>query len=108
MASLARPFDLDAYTGGRKLVEAMEAHAAGTMEQLVGGEAFSELLVHLTENAVALMKLRTEFWELIVRSTRFAGRADVTRLARQLSRAEDKLELLLQAVERLEESLQLG
>jgi BMFP domain-containing protein YqiC len=40
----------------------------------------------------------------VLRNLRIAGRSDVDRLARQLARTEDKLELLLQAVERLEAS----
>ena len=35
-------------------------------------------------------------------AVRLAGRGDIDRLARQLRRSEDKLELVLQAVERLE------
>jgi hypothetical protein len=37
----------------------------------------------------------------VLRNLRLAGRADVTRLARQLHRTEDKLERLLQEVEGL-------
>jgi hypothetical protein len=36
---------------------------------------------------------------------RLAGRADVTRLARQLQRTEDKLERVLQEVEQLRDEL---
>jgi hypothetical protein len=37
----------------------------------------------------------------VVRNLRIASRRDVANLARQLARTEDKLELLLQEVERL-------
>jgi hypothetical protein len=37
----------------------------------------------------------------MVRNMRLAGRADIDRLARQLARSEDKLELLLQGIEQL-------
>jgi hypothetical protein len=40
-----------------------------------------------------------------VRNLRLAGRRDVTSLARQLARTEDKLERVLQEVERLQEQL---
>jgi hypothetical protein len=72
------------------------------MERLVPGEGFSELLVHVTENAVGLSKIGGDFWEHVLRSFRVAGSADISRLAGQLQRSEDKLEDLLQAIERLE------
>ena len=90
--------------GMRQMAEAMEAQTAAAMEQLVAGEGFSELLVRLTENAVALSKIGADFWDFIVRNLRIAGRGDIERLARQLGRSEDKLEQLLQAIERLEAS----
>jgi hypothetical protein len=40
-----------------------------------------------------------------VRNLRLAGRRDITALARQIARTEDKLELVLQEVERLQEQL---
>jgi hypothetical protein len=43
--------------------------------------------------------------DLIVRNMRIAGRRDVTNLGRQLARTEDKLELVLQEVERLREEV---
>jgi hypothetical protein len=86
------------------MAEAMEAQTAAAMEQLVGGEGFSELLVRLTENVVAVSKIGADFWDLVVRNLRIAGRGDIERLARQLGRSEDKLEQLLQAIERLEAS----
>jgi hypothetical protein len=88
----------------REVIEELEAQTAEAMEQLVAGEGFSELLSRTTENFVALSKLNSDFWDLVVRNLRIAGRADIDRLARQLGRTEDKLELLLQAVERLEAS----
>ena len=39
---------------------------------------------------------------------RLAGRADVTRLARQLHRTEDKLERVLQELEELRDELRAG
>jgi enolase len=82
----------------------MEAQTAAAMEQMVAGQGFTDLLTRVTENVVALSKIRSDVGDLVLRNMRIAGRADINRLAHQLSRTEDKLELLLQAVERLEES----
>jgi hypothetical protein len=41
----------------------------------------------------------------VLRNLRLAGRADITRLARQLNRTEDKLERILQEVEALRDEL---
>ena len=41
----------------------------------------------------------------MLRNLRIAGRADITRLARQLHRTEDKLERVLQEVEQLRDEL---
>jgi hypothetical protein len=81
---------------------ASEAKASRATEQLVASQGFSELFVRCTENVVALWKLSADAWDLAVRGLRLAGRVDIDNLARQLARTEDKLELLLQAVERLE------
>jgi hypothetical protein len=43
--------------------------------------------------------------DLLWRNLRLAGRADVVRLSRQLHRAEDKLERVLQEVESLRDEL---
>jgi hypothetical protein len=88
----------------RRLMEAVEGQTAEAMEQLVAGEGFTELLTRVTENVVALSKIRNDVGDLVLRNLRIAGQADINRLARQLTRTEDKLELLLQAVERLEAS----
>jgi hypothetical protein len=62
------------------------------------------MLARVTENVVALSKIRADFQDLALRNLRIAGQADINRLARQLTRTEDKLELVLQAIERLEAS----
>jgi hypothetical protein len=85
-----------------KLMEDIEGQTAEAMEQMVAGEGFTEMLTRMTENVVAFSKIRSDFGDLLLRNLRVAGQADIDRLARQLSRTEDKLELLLQAVERLE------
>jgi hypothetical protein len=87
----------------RRLYDEAETRTAQAFEQLVARDSFGELLARVTENVVALTKISTDVFDLIVRNLRLAGRQDITRLSRQLARAEDKLELLLQEVERLQE-----
>jgi hypothetical protein len=73
------------------------------MERMVAGEGFSELLVGITENTVAMWRISADVWDALWRSLRLAGRSDIDRLAGQVARTEDKLELLLQAVEALQD-----
>jgi hypothetical protein len=74
-------------------------------EQVVQRNAFGELLAMATENVVALAKLGADAGDLAVRNLRLAGRRDVARLGQQLARTEDKLEAVLQEVERLQDEL---
>jgi hypothetical protein len=85
----------------RRLYEDAEARTAKALEQVVAQDSFGELLARVTENVVALTRIGNDAWDLLLRNVRVAGRADITRLARQLGRTEDKLELLLQEVEAL-------
>ena len=75
------------------------------MEELVKRDAFGELLARATENILALTRMGNDVADLVVRNLRLAGRRDVTSLARQLARTEDKLELVLQELERVQEQL---
>jgi hypothetical protein len=84
-----------------RLYEEAEATTARAMETLVGSGGFGELLVRVAENAAAMTKLGTDAMDLVLRNLRIAGRRDVVRLGRQLARTEDKLERVLQEVERL-------
>ena len=86
----------------RTITAAIEDQTAAAMEQLVRSEGFAELLVRVTENTVAVSRIWADGWDLMLRSLRLTGRSDIDRLARQLRRNEDKLELVLQAVEQLE------
>jgi hypothetical protein len=86
----------------RRLYEEAETRTARAMEQLVARESFGELLARMTENVLAVAKLGNDAADLVVRNLRLAGRRDITGLARQLARTEDKLELVLQEVERLQ------
>jgi hypothetical protein len=83
-------------------MDGFEGQLAEGMERLVAGEGFSELLVGMTENTVAMWKMSADIWDSVLRSLRLPGRADIDRLAGQLARTEDKLERLLQEVERLQ------
>ncbi len=89
----------------RRLYEDSENRTAKAFEELVARDSFGELLARMTENVVALTKIGTDVLDLVLRNLRLAGRQDVTRLARQLARTEDKLELVLQEVERLHDRL---
>ena len=89
----------------QRLYEDAEKRSAQAFEQVVSRGSFGELLARMTENVVGLTKIGTDTFDLILRNLRLAGRSDVTRLARQLGRTEDKLELVLQEVERLHEAL---
>lgn len=89
----------------RRLYEETESATAQALEQAVLRGSFGELLAWMAENAAAMAKIGADVFDLALRNLRLAGRQDVTRLARQLNRTEDKLELVLQEVERLEERL---
>jgi hypothetical protein len=83
----------------------VETRAASALESLVGTDAFGELLATSASNAMALARLANGGIDRGVRALRVAGRADVTELARQLARTEDKLERVLQEVEQLRDEL---
>jgi uncharacterized membrane protein YgcG len=89
----------------RSLYEDSEARTAKAVEGLVGRDSFGELLARTTENVMALTRIGFDAMDLVVRNLRLAGRRDITNLGRQLARTEDKLELVLQEVERLEEEV---
>jgi uncharacterized membrane protein YgcG len=85
----------------KRLYEESESRTARAFEQLVARDSFGEVLARVTENVIGLTKIGTDMFDLMLRNLRLAGRQDITRLSRQLARTEDKLELLLQEVERL-------
>ena len=89
----------------QRLYEEAETRTAKAMEGLVARESFGELLAKVTENIMSLTKIGNEVMDMTVRSLRVAGRQDIVRLGRQLARTEDKLELVLQEVERLQDQL---
>jgi hypothetical protein len=89
----------------RRLYEETEARVAKAAERVVSRDAFGELLAMATENVVAVTRIGYEAMDLLWSNLRVAGRRDVARLGRQLGRTEDKLELVLQEVERLREHI---
>jgi CRP-like cAMP-binding protein len=78
-----------------------ESQTAKALEQLVARPSFGQLLALGAENIAALTRISSDVADLILRNLRVAGRADITRLAQQLHRTEDKLERVLQEVEQL-------
>jgi uncharacterized membrane protein YgcG len=89
----------------RALYEDAESRAAKAFEEAVSKPSFGTLLAHSAENVVALTRIGGDLADLVLRNLRIAGRADITRLARQLHRNEDKLERVLQEVEQLRDEL---
>jgi hypothetical protein len=89
----------------QRLYDESEAAVAKAMEQLVARDSFATLLVRMTENVMAVTQIANGAIDLVVRNTRLAGRGDIVRLARQIGRTEDKLEMVLQEVERLHDRL---
>lgn len=91
----------------RRIAGEAEARTAKAFEELVHTQAFGELLARVTENTIALQKIGSDVGDLVVRNLRLVGRRDITALGQQLARTEDKLEMVLQEVERLQESLEV-
>ena len=89
----------------RALYENAESTAAKAFEQAVSTPSFGALLARSAENVAALTRMGADAADLVLRNLRIAGRADITRLARQLHRTEDKLERVLQEVEQLRDEL---
>ena len=85
----------------RQLYEQAESRLAKASERLVSRDSFGELLAMVTENLVAVTRIANEAMDVTLRNLRLAGRQDVARLARQIGRTEDKLEQVLQEIERL-------
>jgi hypothetical protein len=88
----------------RRLLEQDEARVAKAAERMVSRDSFGELLAMATENVVALTRIGFDTMDLVWSNLRIAGRRDITRLARQIGRTEDKLELVLQELERLRDA----
>ena len=89
----------------RRLYEEAESRVAKAAERVVARDSFGELLAMVTENAVAVTRIGNEAMDLVLRNLRVASRQDINRLTRALGRTEDKLEQVLQEVERLRDEL---
>ncbi len=85
--------------------EQAETETTRAMEGLVAKPSFGRLLTVTAENTAALTRIGYDIADLVLRNLRLAGRADITSLARQLRRTEDKLERVLQEVESLRDQL---
>ncbi|HRO30251.1 MULTISPECIES: hypothetical protein [Micrococcaceae] len=89
----------------RQYLDDVLAAASPGLEEVVNSKAFGHMLSQTAGNLVALHRLGNDALDLVIRNARLAGRSDVTSLHRQLSRNEDKLEMVLESVERLEDEL---
>jgi hypothetical protein len=90
----------------RRLYEDAESRVAKAAERVVGRDSFGELLAVLTENAVAVTRIGYDAMDLLWSNLRIASKQDLLRVGRRLGRTEDKLELVLQEVERLRETVE--
>jgi hypothetical protein len=86
----------------RRLHQDAEKRTAAAWEDVVKRDAFGEVLARVTENTLGIVRIGNDLADLVVRNLRIAGRRDITSLGRQLARTEDKLEMVLQEVERLQ------
>lgn len=87
--------------------EQFESRLSSAMDQLVATNGFAELFTTSASVLMALTRTVNSTLDEAVRATRLAARQDVTSLARQLARTEDKLERLLQAVESISDRMDL-
>ena len=89
----------------RRLYGDTESKTSTAMDTLVSGNGYSELLAFSTSNVLALFRIGSTVMDTLVRNLRLAGRTDIARLGTQQGRTEDKLEYVLQAVEKVEQRL---
>jgi hypothetical protein len=87
------------------IYEEAASRAAAAFEEVVSRPSFAVLLARSAENMAAVTRISGAVADLVLRNLHLAGRADITRLARQIARTEDKLERLLQEVEELRDEL---
>jgi hypothetical protein len=73
------------------------------LQKVVGSDSFARLLAQSMGTTMGAVKLWNDGLELAMRSMRLPTQGELTRIASQVARLEDKLEDLLIAVERLEE-----
>ena len=95
----------DPLAGAYAAYEQLEAKLSTAMDQLVATNGFAELFTTTATTMMAATKMANDAIDQVVRATRLAARQDVTSLAKQLARTEDKLERMLQAIEAIEDRL---
>lgn len=89
----------------RGLYEQAESATARAFDDFVAKPSFGAMMARSAENVAALSRIGSDIVDLVWRNLRLAGRADITRLARQLHRTDDMLERVLQEVEQLRDEL---
>lgn len=89
----------------RKGLDEFLGTSGAGLEEVVNTKAFGDILAQLTGNLVAVSRISGETLDMLIRNARLAGRKDVSELARQLGRTEDKLEAVLALVEDLQGDL---
>jgi hypothetical protein len=80
-----------------------EKGAEQQLTALVGSDSFARLLSETMGTSMGLVKLWSDAFELGLKALRLPSQSELTRISRQVSRLEDKLEDILVAVERLED-----
>ena len=85
--------------------EQFESRLSTAMDHLVATNGFAELFTTSATTMMALTRMANGAIDQAMRTTRLAVRHDVTSLARQLARTEDKLERVLQMVESISDRL---
>lgn len=78
-----------------------ESELSDAAEEFVSRPRFADTLSLAAENLAATSKIAGDIFDLVLRNLRLAGRRDLVNLAKQLGRTEDKLERVLQEIERL-------
>jgi hypothetical protein len=89
----------------QRLYDDVEARTAKAFDELVSRPSFGEVLARVTENVIAITRISNDTVDMVVRNLRLAGRQDLMRVGRQMARTEDKLEMVLQEVERLRDEM---
>jgi hypothetical protein len=79
--------------------------AKDPFEGIVKRDSFGEIMAMLTENVMGMVRISNDVFDLALRNMRVPSRRDITRLAEQLARTEDKLETVLQEVEALRDEV---
>ena len=105
MSDRNQPGDVPGQDQVRALYEQAESATASAFDEFVSKPGFGALLARSAENVAALSRIGADMADLVLRNLRVAGRADITRLAGQLHRTEDKLERVLQEVEQLRDEV---